>query len=86
MGSSIVSLVEGAADTERNPNLEKVVGAQRVATVDLPGLDDETREMLVQRILLGGYLAKPGITDKEDAVLFVMLNEALQNLEEPPED
>jgi len=85
-GSGIVSLLEGAADTERNLNIEQVVDVERVATVDLPGLDEEMRETVIRGILLGGYLERPGVRDREDAALFAMLNEALQKLENQPED
>ncbi len=63
-----------------------IVAADKVTSVDLPGLEREMVETIVAGVLQGGILEKPGIKGKDDAVLFVLLNEALQKLEETSRD
>lgn len=49
--------------------------------LDLPGLDNETLEVVVENILRRGYLDKPGIRGKDEAILFVLVNEVLTDLD-----
>lgn len=53
-----------------------------ITSCELPGLDQENVQFMVGLILTGRYLEKPGIRHKGDAVLFVLVNEALRSLEE----
>jgi hypothetical protein len=69
-----------------NPQVEIVTDVQversdLVTEVDLGDLDRASIEALVTEILTGGYLDKPGVKGKGDAVLFVLVNEALRELE-----
>jgi hypothetical protein len=60
---------------------DQIVGSALVTTVDLPGLDRAGSEVIVGNILKGGYLRKPNIEDKGEAVLFILVNEAIHKLE-----
>lgn len=53
---------------------------EEIAVVDLTGLDREGVEVIVLNILSGNYLDKPGVKGGGDAVLFILVNEALQVL------
>ncbi len=57
-----------------------------VTSVDLTGLDDDQTNDIVRNILQGGYLEKPGVKGKGDAVLFMLVNEAIQVLESEAEE
>ena len=59
----------------------QVIQSEFVTIVDFEDLDRENVEVLVTGILKGGYLDKPGVRNKGDAVLFVLVNEALRELE-----
>ncbi len=48
-----------------------------MTTLDLPGLDREGVEVITGNILKGGYLDMPGVKGKGEAVLFMLVNEAL---------
>ncbi len=58
----------------------RIVKPQFITSLELPGLGREEVEFLIQRILEGGYLEKPGVAGKGDAVLFMLVNEALHEL------
>jgi hypothetical protein len=58
----------------------RIVTSQLITSFELPGLGTEDIEFLIQRILEGGYLEKPGVAGKGDAVLFMLVNEALHEL------
>jgi hypothetical protein len=60
---------------------EGVVSADYVTTVDLAGLDRPDVELVARAILLGGYLDRPNVKGKGDAVLFMLANEALRALD-----
>ncbi len=56
---------------------------EEIAVVDLTGLDREGVDVIVLNILSGNYLDKPGVKGGGDAVLFILVNEALQVLDVP---
>jgi hypothetical protein len=58
----------------------RIVTSQLITSLELPGLDREDVEFFIQRILEGGYLEKPGVAGKGDAILFMLVNEALHEL------
>lgn len=70
----------GAHELEVIPP-ESVVDSETIVTVDLEGLDEAALRFVVRRILKKGHLSKPGVKGKGDAVLFVLVNEALHDLE-----
>lgn len=59
---------------------EQIVASEKITSVDLPGLDDESVTVIVRSVLAGDYLDKPGVKDKGDAVLFVLVNEAIHEM------
>lgn len=58
-----------------------VVADHIIATVDLTDLEEGPANEIIRNILQGRYLEKPGVQDKGDAVLFMLVNEAIQVLE-----
>lgn len=58
-----------------------IVESDPVATLELPGLDEPAMEAVVENVLRRGYLDKPGIRGKDEAIFFVLVNEALTELE-----
>jgi hypothetical protein len=61
-------------------DIGRIVSSQLITSLELPGLEREDVGFLIQRILEGGYLEKPGVAGKGDAVLFMLVNEALHEL------
>ncbi len=64
----------------RGADIFRAVSKELITSFELPGLGLEDIEFLIERILEGGYLEKPGVTGKGDAVLFLLVNEALHEL------
>lgn len=58
----------------------RVLTSRLITSFELPGLGSEDVEFLIRRILEGRFLEKPGVAGKEDAVLFMLVNEALHEL------
>jgi hypothetical protein len=67
-------------------NESDVIVDHTITTVDLTGLDEDLANEVIRNILQGGYLDKPGVKDKGDAVLFMLVNEAIQVLESVAEE
>jgi hypothetical protein len=59
-----------------------IISADLITSVDLSGLDRSGIETIVRNIVQGGYLDKPGVRNKGEAVLFVLVNEAIHGLSE----
>jgi hypothetical protein len=76
----ISALKHGADDLRNHLALDEVIHAEAVTEVELPGLDKEDADVLVENILRGGYLEKPGVKDSGEAVLFILVNEAINSL------
>jgi len=62
-------------------NQAKIVSEELITSLNLPGLDRAGVETIVTNILRGEYLTKPGVKDKGEAVLFILANEAIHELE-----
>jgi hypothetical protein len=77
----IDAVLQGSVETLEHFDPSTAVGSEPIATLDLTGLDTEGAQLIVKAILRGGYLARPGVKDKGDAVLFILVNEALHALE-----
>lgn len=73
---------EDREDIVLDMSMDDLSSVQLIATVDLTGLDREALETIVDLIMKGGFLGKPGVKDKGDAVLFMLTNEALHVLAE----
>jgi hypothetical protein len=65
---------------------ESIIDSEIIASIDLEGLDEAALRFVVRSILRKGHLSKPGVKGKGDAVLFVLVNEALHDLESLKED
>jgi hypothetical protein len=59
-----------------------ILKKELITSIDLLDLDKDLVQPIIDTILTRGYLKKPGIKDKGEAVLFVLVNEALQEMEE----
>jgi len=77
----IFALSDRGAHELQNVPAESVVASETIASVDLEGLDEAGLRFVVRSILKRGHLSKPGVKGKGDAVLFVLVNEALHDLE-----
>jgi hypothetical protein len=80
--AGVTALVSGSDELIRELDLEQISTVEPVAVFDLPGLDREGVEVIVGSILKGKYLDMPGVKGKGEAVLFVLVNEALHQLAE----
>ncbi len=85
-GYGCTILTGGSRKLVHTAEVEGIVAEDKVTSLDLPGLERDMVETIVAGVLKGGILEKPGIKGKDDAVLFVLLNEALQKLEEASRD
>jgi hypothetical protein len=59
---------------------ESVPCGELLASVYLEDLDRENIEFIVANLLAGNYLDRPGIGERDDSLLFVLVNEALHRL------
>jgi hypothetical protein len=59
-----------------------IVREELITTCELPGLDREGMETIVSNILERGYLERQGVHSKGEAVLFLLINEAIHAMEE----
>ncbi|MBM4328441.1 MAG: hypothetical protein FJ118_14920 [Deltaproteobacteria bacterium] len=75
----------GAHELEILP-AASVVSSEIIASVDLEGLDEGALRFVVRSILKRKHLSKPGVKGKGDAVLFVLVNEALHDLAKANEE
>ncbi len=82
----VTALVSGSDELIHELEVEQIADVDPVATLDLPGLDREGVELIVENILKGRYLAMPGVKGKGEAVFFILVNEALHRLSEIAED
>jgi hypothetical protein len=82
----VTGLVSGSDELLHELDAEQLTVVEPVAALDLPGLDHEGIEVIVGAILKGRYLDMPGVKGKGEAVLFILVNEALHQLAEIAED
>lgn len=59
---------------------------EMITDLDLTGVNREGLAVLVTNILARGYLERPGVKNKGEAVLFALVNEAMQILATNPKD
>lgn len=85
-GSEFWVLDEDSEEVSRGFNAPKTVYVERITELELPEIDEEGVETIIINILKGGYLKKPGVKDSGEAVLFILVNEALQILSESEKD
>jgi hypothetical protein len=77
----LMGFVEGT-DGVSYEAFDDVLCADLIAGFDIPGVDREVVEAIVRTVLTGGYLDRPGVRGKGEAVLFMLVNEAIHQLEE----
>jgi hypothetical protein len=78
----VMGLASGSEDLVHEIDTGQITVIEPIAAFDLPGLDSEGVEVVVGSILKGKYLDMPGVKGKGEAVLFVLVNEALHQLAE----
>jgi len=79
--SGILTLSTESGGGLLHEDAASIVESDRIVTLDLPGLDDDTMKAVIENVLKRGYLDKPGIRGKDEAILFVLVNEVLTELE-----
>jgi hypothetical protein len=77
----LLGFLEGSQGELHTIAPDRIENSQQITTVELTGLDREGVELIVLNILQRGLLDKPGIASKGDAVLYVLLNEVLHELQ-----
>jgi hypothetical protein len=82
----VTALVPGSDELVHDLKLQQIADVELVTTLDLPGLDREGVEVITDNILKGGYLDMPGVKGKGEAVLFILVNEAVHRLAEIAKD
>jgi hypothetical protein len=80
--SGDTAIPDFAQETFRIKDRTVILKEEPVTSIDLVDLDQDLAQTIINTILTRGYLKKPGIKDKGEAVLFVLVNEALHELEE----
>lgn len=73
-------LVKGAESVGRSLAPFHILTEELFADIELPGLDQEGIETIADSLLLGGYLGRDDMKGKGDALLFILVNEALHAL------
>jgi hypothetical protein len=81
-GNEYWVLEEGVDEVTRGIEHPSASSVERITELELPEIDDEGVETIIVSILKGRYLEKPGVKDSEEAVLFILVNEAIQALTE----
>jgi hypothetical protein len=76
----ILALVDDLKDDLQVIQAEQILVSDTISSLDLPGLERDGVQAIVSNILMRGYLDKPGIRDKGEAVLFILVNEAIHDL------
>ncbi len=76
----VSALRHGADDLRNDLPLHEVTRTEPIAEVELTGLDKEGADVLVENILRGGFLDRPGVKDSGEAVLFILVNEVINSL------
>jgi hypothetical protein len=78
----VTGLPSGSDELVHELDMKQMTAVDPVVTLDLPGLDCERMDVIVESILKGGYLDMPGVKGKGEAVLFILVNEAIHRLAE----
>jgi hypothetical protein len=78
----VTALLSGADELVRELDMEQIAAVESVVALDLPELDREGIDVIVESILKGRYLDMPGVKGKGEAVLFILVNEAIHRLAE----
>ena len=82
--SGDTAILDSAEETFRIKDRTVILKEETVTSIDLVDFDQDLAQTIINTILTRGYLKKPGIKDKGEAVLFVLVNEALPNWKKSP--
>ena len=74
------SLANGAGEELQPLDQADIIDECPITSLDLPGLGRDLVETIVLHLIRGGYLERPGVQGKGDAALFILVNEAIQQL------
>jgi hypothetical protein len=80
--SGDTAILYSAEETFRITDRSVILKEELITSIDLFDLDPDLAQTIIDTILTRGYLKKPGIKGKGEAVLFVLINEAIHELEE----
>ena len=80
--SGVTAILDAAEETFRIEDKDVILEEELITSIDLVDPDPDLAQTIIDAILTGGHLKKPGIKGKGEAVLFVLVNEALHELEE----
>ncbi len=81
-GAEFWVLEERAEDVTRTSEHPAANAVEHITDLELPDIGDEGMETIIVNVLKGGYLEKPGVKGGGEAVLFMLVNEAIQKLAE----
>ncbi len=85
-GSEFWVIEEGSEQVTRRLDCPESISVERITELELPDIDSEGKETIIVNVLRGGYLEKPGVKDSGEAVLYMLVNEAIQRLSELEKD
>ena len=80
--SGDIAIPDSAEETFPINDQGDILKKELITSLDLLDIDQNSAQAVINTILTRGYLKRPGIKDKGEAVLFVLVNEALHELEE----
>jgi hypothetical protein len=80
--SGDTAIPDSGEETFRIKDRTAILKEEPITSIDLVDLDQDLAQTIIDTILTRGYLKKPGVKHKGEAVLFVLVNEALHELEE----
>jgi hypothetical protein len=80
--SGDTAILDASDETFLIKDRTAILKEETITSIDLLDLDPDLAQTIIDTILTRGYLKKPGIKDKGEAVLFVLVNEVLHELEE----
>ncbi|MGC8660703.1 MAG: hypothetical protein ACP5U1_16680 [Desulfomonilaceae bacterium] len=81
-----LAMIESEIKTVEIDEIDLFQDKRLLTTVDLAGLDTDDSSYVIRAILVGKYHSRPGVSGKHDAALFMLVNEALNELFVPVED
>ena len=80
--SGDTAILDSTEQTFRIKDRTAILKEEIITSIDLFDLGPDLAQTIIETILTRGYLKKPGIKGKGEAVLFVLVNEAIHELEE----
>ncbi len=81
-----LSGIVGDEDEASPIDAAHIVSRTPMVSLDLPGLEAEDAAAIIREVLLGGFLEKPGAAGRGEALLHMVVNEALHRLDQAAKD